>query len=78
MLDDFKTELQRLGGGTNLERDMGQPPSPRPLPRIMEKSSDDHVEVARALDPQDRDWDWLDINPPKAIHQPFSVSRSLP
>lgn len=78
MLDDFKTELQRLGGGTNLERDIGPPPSPLPLPRMLEKSSDDHIEVTHALDAQDRDWDWVDINPPKAIHQPFSVSRSLP
>jgi hypothetical protein len=84
MLDDFKTELQRLGG-TNLERDnmaqrdMGRPPSPRPLPRIVEKSQDDHIEEADALDPDDeREWQWLEINPPKPIHQPFCVSRSLP
>jgi hypothetical protein len=62
MLDDFKTELQRLGG-TNLERDnmgqrdVGRPPSPRPLPRIVEKSQDDHIEEADALDPDDeREW----------------------
>ncbi len=78
MLDDFKTELQRLGGAANLERDIGQLPSPRPFPRMIEKSSDEHIEVARASDPQDRDWEWTDIEPPKAIHQPFSVSRSLP
>ena len=77
MLDDFKTELQRLGG-TNLDGDLGRPPSPRPLPRIAEKSQDDHIEVADASDLNNRDWAWLDINPPKAIHQPFSVSRSLP
>ena len=31
MLDDFKTELQKLGGKT-MERDVGQHPSPLPKP----------------------------------------------
>lgn len=54
MLDDFKTELQRLGG-INLERDMERPPSPSPSPRTVgEKPHDAHIEVSDAASHHER------------------------
>lgn len=54
MLDDFKTELQRLGGSTNLEHVTGSPSSPPRPPSIAEKSQDSHIEVADAPHSQGR------------------------
>jgi hypothetical protein len=52
MLDDFKTELQRLGGA-NLERDMSMrrtatPPPLRSMSHVIEKPQDAHIEVSDA------------------------------
>lgn len=47
MLDDFKTELQKLGG-MSMERAANEPSTQPPALKV-EKSQDDHIEVADAL-----------------------------
>jgi hypothetical protein len=77
MLDDFKTELQRLGGNNLLERSMIRPPSPQLSPLTQEKSQSDHVEIADPPNALERNWDLPLIRPPRATHRPSEISRSL-